>query len=105
MEMVLRRLLIALTVAGMSLAAATEASAGHWHRYRHGPYFGPCLGYGWGCPFGYGGPGGWGYTYIPYDSQYEEGVPRCFRELRGRVRTAKGWRDRYATVCPRTMPE
>ena len=88
---------LAITAIG-AVAATTEASAHRFHRgfYGYG-FYGPGYGY---YPFGYGGPGGWGYSYIPYEEQWSESGPSCYRELRGRTRTNKGWRDRYATVCP-----
>lgn len=105
--MILRKTMVALaiTVIG-AVVATTEASArgwGHHGGFYRGYYgrgfYGPGFGY-YGYPFGYGGPGGWGYGYIPYEEQWSESGPSCYRELRGRTRTNKGWRDRYVTVCP-----
>jgi len=104
--MMLRKSMIALAITAVGvMVATTDASARGW---RHGGYYGgfygggfygPGFGY-YGYPFGYGGgPGGWGYR-IPYEEQWSESGPACYRELRGRTRTNKGWRDRYVTVCP-----
>lgn len=99
----MRKMMIALAIMAISgVAATTEASARGWGHgggfYGRG-FYGPGFGY-YGYPFGYGGgPGGWGYR-IPYEEQYSESGPACYRELRGRVHTSRGWRNRYVTICP-----